>query len=211
MSDKMYRVEIADATGHSVVEMTKTEISEKARSTEGTWVFVDDRLVSADEIDNLEMADDASVRLMPGLVGGVDEPTITVEIADATGHSVVEMTKSELTEKATSSEGTWVFVDDRLVSANEIDNLDMADDASVRLMPGLVGGTDEPTITVEIADATGHSVVEMTKSELTEKATSSEGTWVFVDDRLVSAAEIDNLDFSQASKVRLMPGLVGGF
>ena len=73
MSDKMYRVEIADATGHSVVEMTKTEISEKARSTEGTWVFVDDRLVSADEIDNLEMADDASVRLMPGLVGGVDE------------------------------------------------------------------------------------------------------------------------------------------
>ena len=75
----------------------------------------------------------------------------------------------------------------------------------------LVGGTDEPTITVEIADATGHSVVEMTKSELTEKATSSEGTWVFVDDRLVSAAEIDNLDFSQASKVRLMPGLVGGF
>ena len=211
MSDKIYRVEIADATGHSVVEMTKTEIAEKARSTEGTWVFVDDRLVSANEIDNLEMADDASVRLMPGLVGGVDEPTITVEIADATGHSVVEMTKSELTEKATSSEGTWVFVDDRLVSADEIDNLDMADDASVRLMPGLVGGADEPTITVEIADATGHSVVEMTKSELTEKATSSEGTWVFVDDRLVSADEIDNLDFSQASKVRLMPGLVGGF
>jgi len=60
MSDKMYRVEIADATGHSVVEMTKTEISEKARSTEGTWVFVDDRLVSADEINNLEMADDAT-------------------------------------------------------------------------------------------------------------------------------------------------------
>jgi hypothetical protein len=121
------------------------------------------------------------------------------------------MTKTEIAEKARSTEGTWVFVDDRLVSANEIDNLDMADDASVRLMPGLVGGVDEPTITVEIADATGHSVVEMTKSELTEKATSSEGTWVFVDDRLVSANEIDNLDFSQASKVRLMPGLVGGF
>jgi len=140
MSDKIYRVEIADATGHSVVEMTKTEISEKARSTEGTWVFVDDRLVSADEIANLEMADDASVRLMPGLVGGADEATITVEIADATGHSVVEMTKTELTEKATSSEGTWVFVDDRLVSADEIDNLDFSQASKVRLMPGLVGG-----------------------------------------------------------------------
>ena len=70
MSDKMYRVEIADATGHSVVEMTKTEISEKARSTEGTWVFVDDRLVSADEIDNLDFSQASKVRLMPGLVGG---------------------------------------------------------------------------------------------------------------------------------------------
>ena len=70
MSDKIYRVEIADKTGHSVVEMTKTEISEKARSTEGTWVFVDDRLVSADEIDNLDFSQASKVRLMPGLVGG---------------------------------------------------------------------------------------------------------------------------------------------
>lgn len=140
MSEKMYRVEIADATGHSVVEMTKTEISEKARSTEGTWVFVDDRLVSVNEINDLEMADDASIRLMPGLVGGAEKPTITVEIADATGHSVVEMTASELTEKATSSQGTWVFVDDRLVSTEEIENIDFSQASKVRLMPGLVGG-----------------------------------------------------------------------
>ena len=47
MSEKKYIVEIADSTGHSVVEMTAPEIVEKATESDGSWIFVDNRLVNA--------------------------------------------------------------------------------------------------------------------------------------------------------------------
>ena len=47
MSEILYEVKIADATGHTVAQMTKPEIVAKATASQGTWVFVNDRLVSA--------------------------------------------------------------------------------------------------------------------------------------------------------------------
>lgn len=63
---------------------------------------------------------------------------------------------------------------------------------------------------VEIADASGHSVVQMSQNELAEKATQSQGTWVFVNDQLVNAADVASMNLDAGSRIRLMPGLVGG-
>ena len=133
-----------------------------------------------------------------------------VEIADASGHSTVQMTKNELTEKVNSTQGSWVFVNDQLVSAADIANMTLEAGSRIRLMPGLVGGQDAPTFVVEIADSTGHAEAVMTQAEITEKVNSTQGSWVFVNDQLVSAADIANMNLEAGSRIRLMPGLVGG-
>jgi len=211
MSEMKYIVEIADSTGHSVVEMTAPEIVEKATESEGSWIFVDNRLVNANELEGMNIGTDSKIRIMPGIVGGLEkeEPTYTVEVADSTGHSVVEMTKPELIETA-NTQGTWLFVDDKMVSASELQSMDIEASSRLRAMPGLVGGTDENRFTVEIADETGHSEVQMTKPELIEHASNCEGTWVFVDNRMVSTVDLAEIDLMDAQKIRLMPGLVGG-
>ena len=63
---------------------------------------------------------------------------------------------------------------------------------------------------VEIADASGHSTVQMTQNEIAEKATQTQGSWVFVNNQLVSAADIADMNLEAGSRIRLMPGLVGG-
>ena len=213
MSDKKYIVEIADSTGHSVVEMTAREIVEKTNEAAGSWVFVDNRLVETKEIENMEISTDSKIRIMPGIVGGVsnEEELYTVEVADKTGHSIVEMSKAELVETANSG-GTWLFVDDKMVSAAELKSMEIEQSSRLRAMPGLVGGisADEEKFIVEIADETGHSQVEMTKPELISRASNCEGTWVFVDNRMVATADLAKTDLLGAQKVRLMPGLVGG-
>ena len=50
----------------------------------------------------------------------MDEKTYTVEIADATGHSVVEMTKTDLIDQASKSQGNWIFVDNRMVATDPV-------------------------------------------------------------------------------------------
>ena len=133
-----------------------------------------------------------------------------VEIADASGHSTVQMTQNELTEKVNSTQGSWVFVNDQLVSAADIAGMNLEAGSRIRLMPGLVGGQDAPTFVVEIADSTGHAEAVMTQAEITEKVNSTQGSWVFVNDQLVSAADIAGTNLEAGSRIRLMPGLVGG-
>jgi len=133
-----------------------------------------------------------------------------VEIADASGHSVVQMSQNELAEKATQSQGTWVFVNDQLVNAADVASMNLDAGSRIRLMPGLVGGADAPTFEVEIADSTGHSSAVMTQAEIAETANRSAGTWVFVNDQLVNAADVASMNLDAGSRIRLMPGLVGG-
>ena len=66
----MFDVEIADASGHSTVQMTQRELADKASQTQGSWVFVNDQLVSTSDIADMNLAAGSRVRLMPGLVGG---------------------------------------------------------------------------------------------------------------------------------------------
>ena len=133
-----------------------------------------------------------------------------VEIADASGHSTVQMSQNELTEKVNATQGSWVFVNDQLVSAADIAEMNLEAGSRIRLMPGLVGGQDAPTFVVEIADSTGHAEAVMTQAELTDKVNSTQGSWVFVNDQLVSAADIAEMNLEAGSRIRLMPGLVGG-
>ena len=49
---------------------------------------------------------------------------------------------------------------------------------------------------VEIADASGHSTVQMTQNEIAEKATQTQGSWVFVNNQLVSATDIADMNFN---------------
>ena len=69
---------------------------------------------------------------------------------------------------------------------------------------------DKMKFEVEIADASGHSTVQMSQNELTEKVNATQGSWVFVNDQLVSAVDIAEMDLEAGSRIRLMPGLVGG-
>ena len=139
-----------------------------------------------------------------------NEKKFEVEVADLSGHSVVEMTQSELAAKASSAQGSWVFVNDQLVNAADVAAMNLADDSRIRLMPGLIGGQDAPTFVVEIADSTGHSSAVMTQAEIAETANRSAGTWVFVNDQLVNAADVASMNLDAGSRIRLMPGLVGG-
>ena len=50
------------------------------------------------------------------------------------------MTQAEIAETATSAQGSWVFVNDRLVNAADVAAMNLADDSRIRLMPGLIGG-----------------------------------------------------------------------
>jgi len=133
-----------------------------------------------------------------------------VEIADATGHSVVQMTQEQLTERAENAQGTWVFVNDQLVNTGDLADMNLDANSRIRMMPGLVGGQDETLFHVEIADATGHSVVQMSKAELTERAEAAQGTWVFVNDQLVDTGDLAGMNLDVNSRIRMMPGLVGG-
>jgi sulfur carrier protein ThiS len=102
-----------------------------------------------------------------------------------------------------------VFVNDQLVSTADVAEMNIDAGSRIRLMPGLVGGK-APTFNVEIADKSGHSEVVMTQAEVAEKAQAAPGTWVFVNDQLVSTADVAEMNIDAGSRIRLMPGLVGG-
>ena len=90
-----FDVEIADASGHSTVQMSQNELAEKASQTQGSWVFVNDQLVSAADVADMNLEAGSRIRLMPGLVGGQDAPTFVVEIAAPTGHPEAVMTQAD--------------------------------------------------------------------------------------------------------------------
>mgnify|MGYP001210136391 CR=1 FL=1 len=143
MSEKTYIVEIADATGHSVVEMTKTELVNQATETQGSWVFVDNRMVASDQLANTDFDTVQHIRMVPALQAGSDssdEPTYTVEIADPTGHSVVEMTKNEIVEQAKQQSGAWVFVDSCMVATDALATTDLSTAQHIRMVPALLAG-----------------------------------------------------------------------
>ena len=64
----------------------------------------------------------------------------TVMIADNTGHSTLQLTKSETIERLNSQPKTWVFADNRLVDGEFLANSDWANVGTILMPNALVGG-----------------------------------------------------------------------
>ena len=66
-------------------------------------------------------------------------------------------------------------------------------------------------IKVQIADKTGHTQeLEMSPAEAVEAIQENSSSWMYVDNSLVQANQIDEANLSTASTLRMLPGLIGG-
>ena len=205
MSDKIFTVHVAHEKGHKQQLMAREDIVEMVSTNENTWVFVDSQMVSVEELETIELNDATEIRINPGMVGGAE--TFTVLVASKEGDEPMLMTKQEISDKLTSNNANWLFVDGQMVDAASIANIDLDQDNVLRLVPAVVGGAE--TFTVEITDGTGHTVCEMTKEEIVTSAKETDN-WIFVDDRMVAASAIADIDLSQTTKIRMTRPLVGG-
>ena len=205
MSDKIFTVHVAKETGHEQVAMTRQDIVETVSANENTWVFVDSQMVNAQELETIDLNDATEIRINPGMVGGAE--TFTVLVASEAGDQAMLMTKQELAGELENNQGNWLFVDGQMVDAGTIENTELNQDNVLRLVPSIVGGSE--SFTVQVTDSTGHSVVQMTKEELTTSAQAG-NNWVFVDGQMVAASAIEGTDLSQAAEIRLTRPLVGG-
>ena len=163
-------------------------------------------MVSVEELESIELNDSTEIRINPGMVGGAE--TFTVFVASEKGDQAMTMTKQELTTVLTNTESNWLFVDGQMVDAATIENTQLNQDNVLRLVPSIVGGSE--TFTVQITDATGHSVCEMTKQEIASSAEEG-NNWVFVDGQMVASSAIAETDLAQAAEIRITRPLVGGF
>ena len=205
MSDKIFTVHVAKETGHEQVAMTRQDIVETVSANENTWVFVDSQMVNAQELETIDLNDATEIRINPGMVGGAE--TFTVLVASEAGDQAMLMTKQELAGELENNQGNWLFVDGQMVDAVTIENTELNQDNVLRLVPSIVGGSE--SFTVQVTDSTGHSVVQMTKEELTTSAQAG-NNWVFVDGQMIAASAIEGTDLSQAAEIRLTRPLVGG-
>ena len=205
MSDKKFTVHVAYEKGHKQQLMAREDIVEMVSTNENTWVFVDSQMVSVEELETIELNDATEIRINPGMVGGAE--TFTVLVASKAGDEPMLMTKQEISDKLTSNNANWLFVDGQMVDAASIANIDLDQDNVLRLVPSIVGGAEK--FTVQITDSTGHTVCEMTKEEITTSAKEA-NNWVFVDGQMVAASAIADTDLSQATEIRMTRPLVGG-
>ena len=206
MSDKKFTVHVAREAGHEQELMTRQDIVDAVSTNENNWVFVDSQMVSVEELETIELNDSTEIRINPGMVGGAE--TFTVLVASEKGDQAMKMTKQQLAGELTSNRGNWLFVDGQMVDAATIENTELNQDNVLRLVPSIVGGSE--TFTVQITDATGHSVCEMTKEEIASSAKEG-NNWVFVDGQMVASSAIAETDLAQAAEIRITRPLVGGF
>ncbi len=69
---------------------------------------------------------------------------------------------------------------------------------------------DKITTTVEIADQSGHTTLQLTKAETLSEVAGNEGSWVFAGNQMVQPEQLAQADWETVGTVRIVPGLVGG-
>jgi hypothetical protein len=119
------------------------------------------------------------------------------------------MSKQEIVGELSHNQGNWLFVDGQMVDASTLENTSITQDNVLRMVPSIVGGSDEATFTVKITNSSGHSVAQMSQTELACE-TESGSNWLFVDGQMVDATAVREMDLSQAAEIRLTKPLVGG-
>jgi archaellum component FlaG (FlaF/FlaG flagellin family) len=150
MLDKTYTVHVAREGGHEQETMTRQGIIDMVSTNDNTWVFVDSQMVSVEELETIELNNSTEIRINPGMVGGSE--TFQVFIANQTGDQAVMMSKEEIVGELSQNQGNWLFVDGQMVDANTLENTSITQDNVLRMVPSIVGGSDEATFTVQITD-----------------------------------------------------------
>ena len=64
------KVEIADQSGHTTLQLTKGETLDKVSASPGSWVFADGQMVQSQQLESGDWGTVGTVRIVPGLVGG---------------------------------------------------------------------------------------------------------------------------------------------
>lgn len=62
--------------------------------------------------------------------------------------------------------------------------------------------------TVVVADATGHTELQLTKAE-TMELIETKDVWVFTGNKLVQAADLQGANWAEVGPINMMPPLVG--
>jgi len=64
------KVQLADKTGHTQMLLSPAETAEKIQQNSSSWIYADNQLVQADQMNEANLSTVSSVRILPGLVGG---------------------------------------------------------------------------------------------------------------------------------------------
>ena len=68
--DHMITVQLADKTGHTQMTLSPADTVETIQQNSGAWVYADNQLIQADQVNEENLSTVSSVRILPGLVGG---------------------------------------------------------------------------------------------------------------------------------------------
>ncbi len=68
--DHMITVQLADKTGHSQMLLNPAQTVETIQNNSGAWIYADNQLIQADQVNEENLSTVSSVRILPGLVGG---------------------------------------------------------------------------------------------------------------------------------------------
>ena len=68
----------------------------------------------------------------------------------------------------------------------------------------------EHMITVQLADKTGHTQMTLSPADTVATIQQNSGAWVYADNQLIQADQVNEDNLSTVSSVRILPGLVGG-
>lgn len=69
--EKVIKVEFADETGHQILMLKPQETIDLIENNSSNWVFIDDKFVEYEFIDEVDWNEAESVRILPALVGGM--------------------------------------------------------------------------------------------------------------------------------------------
>ena len=191
---KLIRIEIADASGHQTLMLSPEDTQELVEQQDQKWIFVDNMLVREGDLDKVNWSEAESVRVMPGLVGGAK--LIRIEIADASGHQTLMLSPEDTQELVEQQDQKWIFVDNMLVREGDLDKVNWSEAESVRVMPGLVGGSEgdskPKTLLEEILSKEKRNIFEP------DKASSWKGTRKERADAVVQCFE-DSIESNKAA------------
>ena len=67
----LIKVQLSDGNGHTELLMSAAETAEVIQeNSAGAWIFADNAMVNADQMDEANLSTVSSVRIVPSLVGG---------------------------------------------------------------------------------------------------------------------------------------------